>query len=382
MEGPGAPVSNMQHQPQAGTLQRRAALAAREKMRQPRSAVTWTLGGNVAAVILAAIAIGITLRLADDVMIPVVAAIMTALMLGPISDALVRARVPPAMVALGIVLMLFLLLALISAGVSAPIASWIDRAPEIGETLRARLAFLVEPLHAAERLQEIFNSVLGGAKGALAVEVAKPGVGASLVATLSPALGQLLVYFGMLFFMLLGRERLKGEVVLAFRGRKRRLAALHTITAIQSDLGVYLGTVAVINLCLGAVVGIGMAVIGMPNPFLWAMLTFALNFIPFLGTAIMAGLTTIGGLVTFESVTLGLMPLAIYLTAHLIESQFITPALLGSRFAVNPLFVFLSIVLWTWLWGPAGALLSTPILVTATSIWAAFNAEKLPSLPR
>lgn len=382
MEGPGAPVSHMQHQPQAGTLQRRAALAAREAKHQPRAAITWTLGGNVAAVILAAIAIGITLRLADDVMIPLVAAMMTALMLGPVSDALVRARVPPALVALGLVLMLFLLLALISAGVSAPIAAWIDRAPEIGETLRQRLAFLIEPLHAAERLQEIFTSVLGGAKGALAVEVAKPGVGASLVATLSPALGQLLVFFGMLFFMLLGRERLKGEIVLGFRGRKRRLAALHTITAIQRDLGVYLGTVTVINLCLGAVVGIGMAAIGMPNPFLWAILTFALNFVPFLGTAIMAGLTTIGGLVTFEPVTLGLLPLAIYLTAHLIESQFITPTLLGSRFAVNPLFVFLSIVFWTWLWGPAGALLSTPILVTGASIWTAFNAEKLPSLPR
>jgi predicted PurR-regulated permease PerM len=372
----------MQHQPQPGISQRRNTLAAREANRQPRLPVTWTLRGNVAAVILAVIAVGIILRLADDILIPVVAAIMTALMLGPISDVLCRARVPAVVVALGLVLMLILLLAIIPAAVSAPIASWIERAPEIGETLRQRLAFLIEPLAAAERLQEMVKSVVGGAKGALSVEVATPGVGASLVTTVSPALGQLLVFFGVLFFMLLGRERLKGEIVLAFRGRKRRLAVLHTITGIQQDLGVYLGTVAVINLCLGIVVGIGMAIIGMPNPFLWALLTFALNFVPFLGTAIMAGLTTIGGLVTFEPLTLGLMPLAIYLGTHLIESQLITPTLLGSRFAVNPLFVFLSIVFWTWLWGPAGALLSTPILVTATSIWAAFNAEKLPSLPR
>lgn len=376
----------MQHQPQPGISQRRTALAAREAKRQGPNhgvrPVTWTLGGNVAAVIIAVIAVGITLRLADDIMIPLVAALMTGLMLGPISDALCRTRIPPVVVALGLVLMLILLLALISAGVSAPIASWIDRAPEIGEKLQTRLAFLIEPLQAAERLEQMIKSVLGGTWGAVVVEVAKPGMGASLVTAVSPALGQLLVFFGVLFFLLLGRERLKGEIVLAFRGRKRRLAVLHTITAIQHDLGIYLGTVAVINFCLGVVVGVGMAILGMPNPFLWGLLTFALNFVPFLGTAIMAGLAAIGGLVTFDTVGLGLMPLAVYLTAHLVESQFITPTLLGSRFAVNPLFVFLSIVFWTWLWGPAGALLSTPILVIATSIWSAFNTERLPSLPR
>jgi predicted PurR-regulated permease PerM len=370
----------MQHQPYPEALQRRNPRGGHHAHRHDR-VPPLSRGANIALIVLGVIAVGVALRLAGDIFIPLVGALIAALILGPISDALGRARVPPAVTALGLMLMVMLVVVAISAGVSAPLASWIDRAPEIGETLRQRLSFLIEPLQAAERLQDLFKSALGGARGALSVELAQPGVGASLVTTLSPALGQLLVFFGMLFFFLLGRERLRREVVLAFRGRKHRLAAMHTIAGIQYDLGIYLGTIAAINFCLGVVVGIGMALIGMPNPFLWGMLTFVLNFVPFVGTVLMVALTTVGGLVSFEPVFWGLMPLAIYLTCHLIESQFITPTLLGSRFAVNPLFVFLAIVFWTWLWGPVGALLAAPILVIATSIWTAMNTKKQPSLP-
>jgi predicted PurR-regulated permease PerM len=332
-------------------------------------------------IVLTLIAIVVALRLAADIMIPLVAATIAALTLGPLSDALGRMRVPAIVSALGIVVVLAVAMAAISVTLSAPLTSWIERAPEIGATVRARLAFLIEPLHAAERIQEMLKSLFGSARTAIPVEVAQPGLGRSLLAALSPAIGQLLVFFGTLFFLLLGRERLRREVVLAFHGRRYRLAALHAIAGMQHDLGLYLGTVAAINVGVGIVVGFAMAAIGLPSPLLWGVLALTLNFVPFLGTVVMACLLAVGGLVTFETVGHGLAPLAAYLVVHLVEAQFLTPSLLGSRFAVNPLFVFLAIVFWTWIWGPTGALLAAPILITAVSIWSVAVAERDPKLP-
>lgn len=329
----------------------------------------------------AAIAIGAALQATEAIAVPIIAAIITALMLGPVADALGRAGVPAAVLAGGLVVLVAVVLTLLATLLAGPISGWIDRAPEIGATLHRRLAFLLEPLQAAERIESVIKSVLGSAPGALAVEVAKPGIGPSFVLAVSPAIGQLLVFFGTLLFLLFGRERLRRELVLVLHGRRRRLAALRMASRIQQDLGVYFGTVAAINFCLGSVIALAMAAIGMPNPLLWGMLAFGLNFIPFIGTAVMAGLIGIGGLVSYESALWGLAPLAIYLVAHGTESQFVTPALLGTRFAVNPLIVFLAIVFWSWLWGPAGALLAAPILVTGVSIWTVATSERQPRLP-
>ncbi|WP_119420374.1 AI-2E family transporter [Desertibaculum subflavum] len=336
---------------------------------------------RVAIFAVAVVAVGAALQATEPVAVPIVAALITALMLGPIADGLGRAGVPPAALAGGLVVLLAAILALLATLMSGPISDWIERAPEIGATLRQRLDFIIEPLQAAERIQAIVKSILGSATGALSVEVAEPGLGPSLVVAVSPAIGQLLVFFGALLFLLIGRERLRREVVMVLHGRKRRLAALRMATRVQHDLGVYFGTIAVINFGLGVVVALAMLAIGMPNPLVWGILAFGLNFIPYIGAAVMAGLISIGGLVSYESALWGLAPLAIYLVATSIEGQLVTPYLLGNRFAVNPLIVFLAIVFWSWLWGPAGALLAAPILVTGISIWKVTMQERRPKLP-
>lgn len=336
---------------------------------------------RVAIFAIAVVAVGAALQATEPVAVPIVAALITALMLGPVADGLGRAGVPPAALAGGLVVLLAAILALLATLMSGPISDWIERAPEIGATLRQRLDFIIGPLQAAERIQAIVKSILGSATGALSVEMAEPGLGPSLVVAVSPAIGQLLVFFGTLLFLLIGRERLRREVVMVLRGRKRRLAALRMATRVQHDLGVYFGTIAVINFGLGVVVALAMLAIGMPNPLVWGMLAFGLNFVPFIGTAVGACLIAIGGLVSFESPVWGLAPAAIYLAAHFTESQFVTPSLLGNRFSVNPLVVFLAIVFWSWLWGPAGALLAAPMLVTAVSIWTVVTGERQRKLP-
>ena len=71
----------------------------------------------------------------------------------------------------------------------------------------------------------------------------------------------------------------------------------------------------------------------------------------------------------------GLLPPAWYLALHLLEANFITPVLLGRRFTLNPVVIFVSLIFWTWLWGVPGALLSVPILVSIKAV-----CDRVPSL--
>jgi predicted PurR-regulated permease PerM len=86
-------------------------------------------------------------------------------------------------------------------------------------------------------------------------------------------------------------------------------------------------------------------------------------------------LLAIVGLLSFDTLWKGLLPPAWYLLFHLLEANFVTPVLLGRRFALNPAVIFVSLIFWTWLWGVPGALLSVPILVSIKVI-----CERVPSM--
>ena len=137
---------------------------------------------------------------------------------------------------------------------------------------------------------------------------------------------------------------------------------------IQQNISNYLFSVSLINLGLGTVVSVGLYWLGVPNAAMWGILVAVLNFIPYFGPV--AGIILLGivGLVSFDTLGKGLLPAAWYLLLHTLEANFITPVLLGRRFTLNPVVIFVSLIFWTWLWGVPGALLSVPILVSVKVI--------------
>ena len=100
-----------------------------------------------------------------------------------------------------------------------------------------------------------------------------------------------------------------------------------------------------------------------------------LNFVPYFGPA--TGIILLGmvGLLTFDTLWKGILPAAWYLLLHLVEANFLTPMLLGRRFTLNPVVIFIFLIFWTWLWGVPGALLSVPILVSIKVV-----ADHVPAL--
>jgi predicted PurR-regulated permease PerM len=297
---------------------------------------------------------------ARPMLLPATTAIVIGLMLGPLSAQDDRLRIPSTITAIVMTLLVIGAFYAIIVILSAPLGEWIAKAPEIGASIRQKLSVLDRPLAA---LRELREAVLPPGKD-------DPGVSVDLVAMvqpavlfITPAIGQVVIFFGTLFFYLLGRLQVRHVLVAFFEERKSRLRTLRIMNDIEHSLTSYLSLVAIIN----TVVGLGAFAIayavGLPSPAAWGVLGFLLNFIPYIGAFIMEFIMLSVGLVAFPTLTHALIGPLMYIAFTTLEGHFVTPAILGRQLTLNPLTVFLSLVFWTWLWGPIGAFLAVPLLI-------------------
>jgi predicted PurR-regulated permease PerM len=191
----------------------------------------------------------------------------------------------------------------------------------------------------------------------------------------------LFIFFGSLFFMLLGRSRMRRVLVAFFDDRDARLRTLKIMNDIEHNLTGYLSMVGIINVAVGIAAGVIAWVVGLPDPLAWAVLGFLLNFIPYIGAFIMQLALFLVGLVTFPTLFQALIAPLLYLGFTTLEGHFITPSVVGRRLTLNPLTVFLALVFWTWLWGPIGAFLAVPILIIGLVTISHLFPSDEPDLP-
>jgi predicted PurR-regulated permease PerM len=107
------------------------------------------------------------------------------------------------------------------------------------------------------------------------------------------------------------------------------------------------------------------AMLGFPHPLLWGVFAAVMNYIPYLGPLLVLGVFFIIGVVVFPTLHEPILAPLLFLGLNTLEGQVITPTFVGHRLTINPFLVFVSIAFWTWLWGPLGAFLAVPLLVTA-----------------
>jgi len=154
------------------------------------------------------------------------------------------------------------------------------------------------------------------------------------------------------------------KVVPTFQDKRR---IVEIAREIEWSISRYLASVTLLNLALGLFVGVSAGVIGLANPMMWGGAAFLLNYIPFIGSACGIVLIAIASLIQFENPWYtGLAP-AVYLFLNALESNFITPHVVGRWMTLNPVAIVLSFLFWGWLWGVPGMLLAVPILA-ATKI--------------
>ena len=156
---------------------------------------------------------------------------------------------------------------------------------------------------------------------------------------------------------------------------------MRILNEIEEHLGNYLLVVTMINIGVGIVTGLICAITGMPNPAGLGAMAAILNFIPIIGPVAMFAVLVVVGLVAFPTIGAGMVAPALFAVMTFLEGHFLTPMIVGRRLALNALAVFIALAFWTWLWGPMGAFLSSPLLIVALILKEHLMPANEPQLP-
>ena len=141
---------------------------------------------------------------------------------------------------------------------------------------------------------------------------------------------------------------------------------------LTNEVSRYMFTITVINIMLGVVTGTAMWLLGMPNPILWGAMATILNYIPYIGALCGSAIVFIVAATNFDNTLTIVMIPAVYYSITIVEGNFITPAVLGKSFTVNPIIVFVWVLCWAALWGIPGMLIGLPILMVCRIICSKF----------
>ena len=330
------------------------------------------------SLLLTIVVIVAVLHFAEDVLIPVALAIMMAFVLAPLVTRLERGGAGrPAAVALTSVVAFAVVGALVWV-VASQFLGLVEDLPSYRDNLVAKIKGLsVGPGSGLERsvetVQELSDELQNTAPakpvppGIQRVQIVEPppsvmqvlrGLFGPLVGPLSTA--AIVVLF--VVFMLLEREALRDRLV-------RLLGATEmntTVTALDDAaqrLSRYLLMQLLINSVQGAVVALGLYLIGVPEALLWGALTVVLRFIPYLGPLLAAAGPIALSLAFFGGWQEPLMVMALIMVLELISNNVLEPRLYGSSVGVSSFALIVAAVFWTWLWGAAGLFLATPLTV-------------------
>ncbi len=199
------------------------------------------------------------------------------------------------------------------------------------------------------------------------VEVKQPDPGAftTLVAIIQPLLSPLtttgiVVIF--VVFILLQREDLRNRVI-----RLAGSADIQRTTAALDDAGKRLSklflTQIAFNAVFGLVIGIGLELIGVPSAPLWGLIAMILRFVPYIGALISAVFPLILAAAVGSGWEMLLLTAALFTVSELLAGQVLEPLIFGHSSGLSPVAIILSASFWTWLWGPVGLVLATPLTV-------------------
>ena len=163
-------------------------------------------------------------------------------------------------------------------------------------------------------------------------------------------------------FFLLERRNLRDRIIRIAGSHDLRRTTEALDDAAQRLSRYFLAQTA-LNALFGAIVAVGLAVIGVPNPMLWGVLSMVLRFVPYIGAIISAAFPTALAIAVGPDWSMALWTIGLFVVIEPVVGQVLEPLLYGHSTGLSPVAVVLAATFWTWLWGPIGLLLSTPVTV-------------------
>ena len=323
----------------------------------------WTIGISVVGLFV--IAAGVSLKLLAHIAVPLVLAWVIATVLLPLVQLLVQIRIPRPLSAVLLIAALLAVIIAVLTILTVPLSYWVSRADELGQLIKDKLALIQQPLAMLEELGRALNPVSDSDKPSVFVNAPTSTMVNALLEVLTPAVDEFMIFVIALAFNLIYQREIQDGIVMLVPNREAKTLARTALSDVQHNMSSYFGTVTIINIFVGlATAGIA-AALGFPHPVLWGVLAAVMNYIPYLGPLMVLGAFFIIGVVVFPTLHEPILAPLLFLALNTLEGQVITPTFVGHRLTINPFLVFVSIAFWTWLWGPLGAFLAVPLLITA-----------------
>jgi len=338
---------------------------------------------SVAVRTIAAILVAAALALGHEFFMPIALALCFHALLSPVVRGLGKLHLPAPLGAAVVVLGVLALLVLGGWGLAGPVRSWVDKAPASIATARTKLRKIVRPL---DRLSDAAAGTPATPRpvappGAAAAPqaapppappaAAPPPSGPAVPSLFSQLLGHATAFVAVLlevivlvYLMLAAGSMLFRKVVKMVPAPDDKRTADDILHQTESIVARYLALTALINVGQGIAVGLAMWAIGMPDPLIWGLMTFVLEFIPYLGGATMVGLLLISAFTAFSGLGSVLLAPAIYLVITTLQNNVVSPFVYGGRLKLSALAVMINVLFWWFIWGIPGVFLAIPITAT------------------
>lgn len=336
--------------------------------------------------ILILIGVAVLLRVGQEIFVPLALSLLLTFTLAPIVSFLRKRSVPKIAAVIMAVVSAFVAIALFSFVVASQVANLADNIPTYqrnivakvqafsqagsGNSMLEHLSKVVERVGAELQTRAVEsqdNSLTEATRREpMPVEIVTRSnpvetLGNFILPLVSPFATAGLVIV-LVIFMLLEREDLRDRFI-----RLVGLGDLHRTTAALQDAGKRVGKYLLMQLVVNALyalpITIGLWVLGIPNAILWGLLTLVLRFVPYIGPVIGMILPLFLALAISPGWSLVAWVAALFIVTELISNNVVEPWLYGSHTGLSPLAIIISAIFWSWLWGPLGLVLSTPLTV-------------------
>jgi predicted PurR-regulated permease PerM len=315
---------------------------------------------------------------AKEFLLPIVLAVLISFLLMPIVNRLERWKLHPILAVLGVVAIAFAFIGLLCATISVETLDLVNSLPKYRDNITSKWSAIQQgppgPLSLAFRnigqLVDDLSKAAATTGGAGQLEPTKVQIisGADSAfemvrKSMTPVLGpvaEFAVVVVLVVFILIERKQLRRRL-LQLIGHSHMATTTLAIDEAGSRLSSFLSVQLAVNTGYAVAVAIGLTLIGIPNAILWAILTLILRFLPYVGLWISAFFPLALSIAISTTWTPPILTLLLYIVLELFTNNVVEPVVLGGSTGMSPLAVIISALFWTWIWGPVGLLLATPV---------------------
>jgi predicted PurR-regulated permease PerM len=321
------------------------------------------------------------LYFARDVLVPITLAFILSLLIAPLVRALRRIGLGQTLSVLAAVFVLALSVGAIAGVIGSQLVHMAASLPQYERTLEGKLETLDR---LTVRRVNTFTSQAGRAlnrkpepaqpqmlqpdiEGKTPIPVELHEAPANSFQVLQRVLGSIWIpietagiVLVVLVFVLLEQEALRDRFIRIAGGTDIRLTTL-VINDAGERLSRFFVSQFAVNLGVGVLIWVGLSVIGLPHPMVWAALTTLLRFVPYVGVWIAALCSAVLAAAVDAGWSMAIATVGLFVIVELIASQLIEPQLYGHTTGLSPLSVVIAAIFWSWLWGPIGLIVSTPL---------------------